>query len=66
MLVAHYADVMTKLGLKRAASTVPDRPKTTPWVATALFAIMPLEAEWTGDFERCVAHSWADRVTVSN
>lgn len=42
-----------------------ERPTETPWCGAVVLFPTRREAEWLGDFERCLAWAWVDLVEAS-
>jgi len=60
--------LLTEVG--PAAATLPDLDRPAqPWCAARLeagLAIYPEAAHWLGDFERCLAWAWIERIAARN
>lgn len=58
--------IITDQPVHRSADwAVPRQPGSVPWCAVVLPAVhSPIEYDWLGDFERCLAWSFLERINV--
>lgn len=56
-----YLSITELPGIRAADFAAPQRPQTTPWIATMTILAEPVEAAWLADFERCLAWAWVEK-----
>lgn len=61
-LTDHYEEMLVTLKLPKPKPYLPPKPDSTPWCAVGLFLITAAEQDWLGDFERCLAHAFLERI----
>lgn len=55
------SDLLWPALIKLSEGVTPVCP-SPPWVAVAIVLIGPSEVGWLGDFERCLAWAWVDKI----